>query len=90
MHVALVRADIPGGVNDARLKNLHEQVIPMVSSAPGFVAGYWLDVKDDKGFGFVVFEDEASAQASAPPVGADMGEGVTIEYVEFREVLGSA
>jgi hypothetical protein len=90
MHVALVRADIPGGVNDARLKNLQEQVIPMVSSAPGFVAGYWLDAVDDKGFGFVVFEDEASAKASAPPVGADMGEGVTIEYVEFREVLGSA
>lgn len=90
MHAALVRADIPGGVNDARLKNLRDQVIPMVSSAPGFVAGYWTEVIDDKGFGFVVFQDEASAKASAPPVGAEMGEGVTIEYVEFREILGSA
>jgi hypothetical protein len=47
-------------------------------------------VVDDKGFAFVVFGDEASARAAAPPVGADMGEGVTIEYVEFREIVGNA
>jgi hypothetical protein len=90
MHAALIRAKSPGGINDARLKNLREQVVPMVSSAPGFVAGYWTDVRDDNGFAFVVFEDEASAKAAAPPQGADMGEGVTIEYVEFREILGNA
>ena len=90
MHAALVRADIPGGVNDARRKNLEEKIIPMISSAPGFVAGYWLDAVDGKGFACVVFKDEASAKASAPPAGTDMGEGVSIESVEFREVLGSA
>jgi hypothetical protein len=90
MHAALVRANIPGGVTDARLKNLRGQVIPTVSSAPGFVAGYWTAVVDDKGFAFVVFKDEASAKAAAPPVGADMGEGVTIEHVEFREIVGNA
>jgi hypothetical protein len=90
MHAALIRANIPGGVTDARLKNLREQVIPTVSSAPGFVAGYWTSVVDDKGFAFVVFGDEASARAAAPPVGSDMGEGVTIEYVEFREIVGNA
>ena len=90
MHAALVRANVPGGVTDARLKQLREQVIPTVSSAPGFVAGYWTEVVDDKGFAFVVFEDEASARAAAPPPGTDMGEGVTIEYVEFREIRGNA
>jgi hypothetical protein len=90
MHALLVRANVPGGVNAARLKNLQEQVVPGISAAPGFVAGYWTDAVDDKGFGFVVFQDEASAKAAAPPVGADMGEGVTIDYVEFREVIGSA
>ena len=89
MHAAVVRANIPGGVNDARIKNLHEQVIPMVSSAPGFVAGYWLDVVDDKGLSIVVFKDEASAKAAAPPIGTDMGEGITIDSVEIREVVGS-
>ncbi len=90
MHAALVKASIPGGVNDARLENLKKQVIPMVSSASGFRAGYWCDVVDDQGFAFVVFDDEAAAKAAAPPVGTDMGEGVTIASVEFREILGSA
>jgi hypothetical protein len=90
MHAALVRANVPGGSTDARVKNLREQVIPMVSSAPGFIAGYWTDVADDKGFAFVVFDDETSAKAAAPPPGTDMGEGVTIEYVEFRAILGNA
>jgi hypothetical protein len=90
MHAAVVRASIPGGINDARLENLKKRVVPMVSGAPGFVAGYWTDVIDDKGLAFIVFEDEKSAKAAAPPAGSDMGEGVTIESVEFREVLGNA
>jgi hypothetical protein len=90
MYAAVLRASIPGGVNAARLKNLKEKIIPMVSAAPGFVAGYWTDAIDEKGLALVVFNDEASAKAAAPPAGSDMGEGVTIESVEFREVLGSA
>lgn len=43
MHAAVVRANMPGGVNEARLKNPTELIVPMVSAAPGFVAGYWLD-----------------------------------------------
>jgi hypothetical protein len=90
MYAAVVRATIPGGVDEARLKNLHENVIPMISSAPGFVAGYWTDALDDVGIGFVLFEDEAAAKASSPPAGTDMGAGVTIESVELREVIGTA
>lgn len=90
MYAAVVRANVPGGVDDARLADLKERTAPMVSSAPGFVAAYWLDVVDDKGLALVVFEDEAAAKAAAPPAGTDMGNGVTIESVEFREVLASA
>ncbi len=90
MHAAIVRASIPAGVNEARLQNLQEQVVPMVSGAPGFVAGFWCDAAGDKGLAFIVFEDEASAKAAAPPAGADMGEGVTIESVEFRQVIANA
>lgn len=90
MHAAVVRAKVPGGINDERLKNLREQIVPMVSAAPGFVAGYWLDAVDDEGLAVVVFEDEASARAAAPPPGTDMGEGVTIDTVEFRIVEASA
>jgi hypothetical protein len=90
MYAAVVHANIPGGVTDARIANLRENIIPMVSGAPGFKAGYWTRPESDKGLAFVVFEDEASARAAAPPPGTDMGEGVTIDDVEFREILGSA
>lgn len=90
MYAAVVRAKIPGGVNDARLENLRKNIIPMVSGNKGFIAGYWCDVVDDHGLSFVVFEDEASAKAAAPPPGTDMGEGVTIDTVEFRGIVGNA
>jgi hypothetical protein len=89
VHAAIVRANIPA-VNETRIKNLKEQIVPMISGMPGFVAGYWCDAVDDRGVAFVVFQDEASAKAAAPPVGTDMGDGVTIESVEYREVLASA
>ena len=90
MHAVVVTANIPGGANDARAENLTKNIVPMVSSAPGFVAGYWLEPVSDTGLSVVIFQDEAAAKAAAPPVGADMGEGVTIETVEFRAVLGNA
>jgi hypothetical protein len=90
MHAAIVTANIPGGVNDARLENLRKNIIPMVSANKGFIAGYWLAPVGDTAMSVVLFEDEASAKAAAPPVGTDMGEGVTIATVEFREVVGNA
>jgi hypothetical protein len=90
VHAAIVRANVPDGINEARLENLRKRVVPMVSGAPGFVAGYWCEGIGDTGLSFVLFEDEASAKAAAPPVGADMGEGITIESVEFRAVLANA
>ena len=35
--------------------HLREHVVPGVSQAPGFVAGYWTR-KDESGLGMVVFE----------------------------------
>jgi hypothetical protein len=35
-------------------------------------------------------EDWVSAKAAAPAQGTDMGEGVSIDSVEFREVLAHA
>ncbi len=54
------------------------------------MAGYWTEPIDDEGVAFVVFEDEASAKAAAPPSGADMGDGVTITGLEFRQVVDNA
>ena len=90
MNAVVVHASLPGGVNDERLAALRDEVVPMVSAAPGFVAGYWLEPDGDDGLSIVVFDSEASAKAAAPPVGTDMGHGVTIKSVEHRAVLGHA
>ena len=89
MHAAVVVANVDA-VTDERLKMLKEGIVPRISSADGFVAGYWLEPVDGQGLSVVVFKDEAAAKAAAPPVGTDMGNGVTIASLEFRPVLGNA
>ena len=67
---------------------LESEVVPNVSRAPGFVAGYWLSPSGGKGLSIVVFESEEHARAAAeritPPA------QVTIESVEVREVVAHA
>ncbi len=72
---------------------LREQVIPMVSQLPGFVAGYWTRATDgDNGLSMVVFESEEGAQAMASGL-REQGTGndaVELQDVEIREVVASA
>lgn len=68
-----------------------DELVPQVSSAPGFVAGYWIARSHDKGTAIQIYDSEASAQAvvaqvaSAPPAA-----GVTPESVEVGEVIAHA
>ena len=86
MHAVVLTVKV-GNVEEAR-PELLERVVPSVSQAPGFVAGYWLEPKDGHGLSVVVFESEEAANAAAgriqPP------SGVTVESVEVREVVASA
>jgi hypothetical protein len=73
---------------EAAQANLREDVVPRVSQAPGFVAGYWLAPEGDRGNSIVVFESEEAARSAAenlqpPPQ-------VTIESIEVREVIAHA
>lgn len=68
---------------------LRERVVPMVSGAPGFVAGYWMSRGEGKGQSFAVFESEEAARAVAGQVQSP-GEFVTIESVDVEEVVASA
>ena len=67
-----------------------DQLVPRVSSAPGFVAGYWIALSEEKGTSTVVFDSEAAANAllammqGAPPM------TVTVDSVEVGEVIASA
>jgi hypothetical protein len=75
---------------DAAVAELQEQVVPMASAAPGFVAGYWVALPGGKATSIVVLDSEASAQALAANVTPPPESAVTVESVEFGEVVGHA
>jgi hypothetical protein len=91
MHAVVVRVSIDDF--DRGRKFLTEQVVPRVSQAPGFVAGYWTRSEDGTGgLSMMVFESEDPARAvvqmmeSQPP----QDDGVSIEDIEVREVVANA
>jgi heme-degrading monooxygenase HmoA len=87
MHALLVKVTI----NDEQsaLPALREQVVPAISQAPGFVAGYWTR-KDNTGLSLVVFESEDAATRAGERVREVAPQNVTVEDVEVREVVASA
>ncbi len=89
MHAVVVRVSI-SDVETAQ-KQLREVVVPRVSQAPGFVAGYWTRADDgSNGQSMIVFESEDAARTAAESLAANVPEGVTIESAEVREVVASA
>jgi hypothetical protein len=70
-------------------RHLRDQVVPGVSQAPGFVAGYWTR-KDDSGLAMAVFESEDAAKAMSERVPSLAPDEVTVENVEVREVVAHA
>jgi hypothetical protein len=87
MHAVIVSVTVHD--RDAAVKELHEQVVPTVSGAPGFVAGYWIALPDGKGRGTIVFDSEGSAQAAAGQIQASRA-AVTIDSVDVGEVVANA
>ena len=87
MHAVVVRVTISD--QEVAQSHLREQVVPGVSQAPGFVAGYWTR-KDDSGLGMVIFESEDAAQAMSERVPSMVPDVVTIKDIEVREVVANA
>jgi hypothetical protein len=89
MHAVVVRVSISDV--EAAQKQLQEVVVPRVSQAPGFVAGYWTRSDDgSNGASMLVFGSQDAARTAAEFLGANVPEGVTIESAEVREVVASA
>jgi hypothetical protein len=92
MHAVVVRVTV-NDFETAR-KNLEQQVVPRVSQAPGFVAGYWTRSQDGtNGLAMVLFDSEESANGATEAIRAaanDEQGGVTFEGVEVREVVAQA
>jgi hypothetical protein len=87
MHAVVVRVNIDD--SEAATARLREEVVPRVSQAPGFVAGYWTR-KDDTGLSMLVFESEEAATNAEERVRANMPDAVTLESTEVREVVANA
>ncbi|MEA2374309.1 MAG: hypothetical protein QOD53_772 [Thermoleophilaceae bacterium] len=72
---------------------LKERIVPMVSQAPGFVAGYWLEPRDGKGESLVVFESEEQANAMVEGMRAQEAQGglpVSFDEIGTRGVIANA
>jgi hypothetical protein len=87
MHAVVVKVSISDP--EASEKRLKEDVVPTVSQAPGFVAGYWTR-EGNGGLSMVVFESEEAARAAGDRVPSMLPEGVTLESLEVRTVVASA
>jgi hypothetical protein len=87
MHAVVARVTIKD--EEAGEKLLREQVVPRVSGAPGFVAGYWTR-RDNTGLSMMVFESEEAAEAVAGQIESPDPDSVTLEGVEVREVVANA
>ena len=88
MHAVVTRVTISGDP-DASLGELREKVVPGVSQAPGFVAGYWTR-QDNSGLSMVVFQSEDAANAAREQIPNSMPETVSLDGIEVREVVASA
>lgn len=86
MHAIVIHANIHDPAEAKR--GLEEDVIPMVKNAPGFVGAYFVALDDARGVSIEVFETEEQAKAAAPPEGASAA-GVTLDTIEFGEVIGA-
>ena len=89
MHAVVVRVTIND--EDAAQQRLEQEVVPHVSQAPGFHAGYWT-WKDGTGLAMIVVDSEEAANQGADRA-REMIQGmdaVTLQDVEVREVVAHA
>jgi hypothetical protein len=87
VHAVVVTVTISD--REAAEVHLRENVVPGVSQAPGFVAGYWTR-EDGSGLAMVVFESEDAAKDMSERVPSMVPDVVTLENVEVREVVAHA
>jgi hypothetical protein len=89
MHTVLVSVEIHD--QEAGRERLVNEVVPRVSQAPGFVAGYWIQVAEGQGRAVIVMESEAAADAAVEAIRSQPDDGaVSITDVQVGEVVAHA
>lgn len=66
------------------------ELVPRVSSSPGFVSGYWIALSEHKGASVAVFDTEAQAQALKAQAESAPAGPVKIESIDVGEVIAHA
>jgi hypothetical protein len=87
MHAVVVKLTIVDP--EAAERALHEQLVPRVSRAPGFVTGYWTAEGTDA-LSMFVFESEEAATAMSEQAAGAVPDGVLLEGIEVRAVVAHA
>ncbi len=92
MYGVIGQVKIDPARGDEAEKMLHEQVIPMVKQAPGFVTAHWLRSDDGaSGYSMIIFESEADARKAVESVQPPPGDTpVTPVRFEAMRVVGQA
>ena len=87
MHALMFKVTIHEREEADRL--LHEEFVPGMSQAPGFVAGYWVQVGENQGTSVIVFDSEDAVRriAEQPPPETN---AFTVDSVEIGEVVAHA
>jgi hypothetical protein len=90
MHAVFTAVTVKEG--DSATARLRDEIVPQVSGAPGFVAGYWVRLPGGKGVSIVAFESEDAAQSMVNMIrerpAAD--DSVTLDTIEVGEVVANA
>ncbi len=92
MHAVVVKVAVHDD-EELGLQYLRENIVPGVSQAPGFVAGYWVRLEGgDEGNSVIVFESEDAARGAAERIreGVSSNPGVTLKDVSVGEVVANA
>ena len=89
MHAVVVKVTIND--REAAQQRLDQEVVPRVSQAPGFQAGYWT-WKDNTGLSMIILDSEDAANQAAERVREMVGriDAVSLDGVEVREVVPHA
>ena len=86
MHAVVVTVSISEGSGEEATKHLRENIVPMVSQTPGFVAGYWVRLEGgNQGRSVIVFESEDGARGLKDNL--QPAPGVTFDSVDVGEVV---
>ncbi len=89
MYAVFARVRIDPGRYDEALKSLHENIVPQVKGAPGFVRGTWFG-DTEAGHGLTVFESEEQAQRVAGMITSAPDDPAQVEDVKVYEVKAEA